>query len=182
MEYDILIIGLKVAGIVVGSALGIAGVLFNYKSDDGRLTKSAMAVIGGILVSLTIGVIGSVAEGHKARLESLEQTRQVHQLLSDLDRSIHPITKFEITYWIKLPKDDKLVRSKVDRVFVGDNIDRLLDWHSTEFKNTVDITSLDINDTPISVPIDPESTFWPHDALGILASSFSFTIPSKKHR
>ena len=116
MDTEIIITSFKVAGAIIGGALGIVGVLFNFKDQNGRVTRWGTVVILGIALSAIVGIVTSIIEGFKGRLEAAQQATRTEQLLTGLTRLMQPITDVQISYWITLPPESPLVRSYVNKI------------------------------------------------------------------
>src|SRR5206468_2463651 len=103
MDPDFVITAVKITGAILGGALGVLGILFNFKRPNNRISGWGVVVLAGIVGSATVGVLGSIVEGYKAKSEATQQAARTERLLRELSRAIQPITQLEIMYWVRLP-------------------------------------------------------------------------------
>lgn len=183
MGVDILITALKVVGAIVTALLGIVGVLVNFKDAEGKLTKWGYLVIVGIAAS-SLTVVGAVvAEGYKAQLTAAEQLARTQQLLQEVNRAIQPITQLKMSYWVRLPKNNRLFSDYTSRVSksIRDNIDAIRaslpqpekKWNDT----SVIVASSD--GEPITIHIGKNSSLMPNVSqsyMGNLGYLMAFSV------
>jgi hypothetical protein len=179
LDTEVIITGFKVAGAFIGGALGVVGVLFNFKKSNGRVSGWGIIVILGIVLSATVGIITSITEGIKARLEAAQQAARTEQILKELSRAIQPITELSITQFITLPSEAPVVHSYLQKM------SKRIEARATRLKDfpimrdpDLSVDSID-RDGPVTVSIPPKSKFWPSGdemPIGHLTTFFNFTL------
>jgi hypothetical protein len=103
MDTDTAIGVLKMASVLIGAALGVAGLLANYKDHYGRLSRAGIAVLSGMIISAGVGVATTGFESYKTRSTNIEQAARTEALLRELSRSVLPIKSMGVTYWFEVP-------------------------------------------------------------------------------
>lgn len=183
LDTEIIITTFKVAGAIIGGVLGVVGVLFNFKDQDGRITRWGVIVILGIALSAVVGIVTSITEGFKGRLEAAQQAARTEQLLTGLTRLMQPISDVEISFWVKLPPEAPLVRSYLKK------LSKEVERRAPELKKIFPIdqnfhvTSED-RDGSWTITIGQKSKSWPSGdefAIGQLARSFNFSLHLRKN-
>jgi hypothetical protein len=182
VDFDTFIAFSKVAGATVSGALGVAGILFDFRSADGKLTKSGVAVLLGILLSAGATILSSVAEGYKAISDAAEQTARTEKLLSQIERAASPITKLDVTYWIQLPRSIPIVDRYCRNIAVEveRNLNKLTELNLVaDEKRQLHISSFDAAGSPLSVEIPFQSDVWPKgedQPLGDAAAFYNLSL------
>ena len=186
MDPDIVVIAVKITGALLGGALGVLGILFNFKRSNNRITGWGVVVLVGIVASAAVGVLGSIVEGYKAKSESTQQAARTERLLRELSRAIQPITQLEITYWVWLPSEAPRVRGYLSEVSRG--IEARIEGLRREVfvkpnDGGIHITTLGLGDEPWTIEIGPKSALWPHDKdsdIAALVVSLTFNVFIRK--
>ena len=186
MDVDSVIAAVKIAGALLGGALGILGLLVNFKRSNNRISAWGVVVLVGIIVSALVGVFGSIVESHKAKSQAAQQATRTEQLLRELSRAIQPITQLEMTYWVYLPSDVPQARGYLAEVSKGIEA-RIKSLRRETFVKPNDggihITASDQNDEPLSIEIGHKSALWPRgkDAeIATLVGSYKFDVFIRK--
>ena len=73
MDVDSIMAALKITGAAIGGALGALGLLADFKTENGTLSRAGKLVLGGIIISAVVGVLTSSIESYKAKSDSSEQ-------------------------------------------------------------------------------------------------------------
>ncbi len=185
MSFDILIAVFKIAGAAIAGALGIVAVIFEFKNNAGRVNKWGALVIIGIFLSTLLVMFSSIVESQKASVVANERAARTEKLLNQLSRSIQPITKLEITYWIKLPHDEPIVSSYINYItaVVDNYAEELVSVPTITGLDGIDASVIGKNDEILTVSIEPNSEFWPtgeHAIIGDLARYFTFSVHIRK--
>ena len=95
MLFDLVVAILKIAGATISGALGIAGVLYNFKKRQ-KLTKHGRWVIAGIVISSLVAIAATIAEDVKGREESERIRNELTKLLNPLtDLTLYISVAFE---------------------------------------------------------------------------------------
>lgn len=96
MVLDAILAALNSLGALLSGMLGVAGLIWNFRSPDGRFTRAGVAMLCGIAVSSASAVVASVVSVYKAQTETVEQLARNEALLFQVSRAIQPITKMDI--------------------------------------------------------------------------------------
>lgn len=186
MGADDVIAVIKITGALVGGALGVLGLFFNFRRPNNRISGLGAVVLAGIVVSAVVGVVGSIVEAHKAKLQATQQAARTERLLRELSRAIQPITQLEMTYWVYLPSNAPQVRGYLADVSRG--IEARIESLRREvfFKpddGGIHITASGLGNEPLSIKIGHKSALWPRgkDAdIAALVGSFTFNVFIRK--
>lgn len=178
MDVDITIGVLKIATALIGGALGIAGLLANYRDANGKLTRAGVAVFSGIALSAVVGVITSGIEATRDRASSREQAARTEALLHELSRSIQPIRELSVVYWMEIPQGNKIVDAYVSRLKSG--IENRLQFLSrlsprVEATKGLEAWAADSYGQPLDVKITSESDLWPQGEEADIARLLAFS-------
>jgi hypothetical protein len=107
----IILIILKLVGLVFTGAFAILGLLTEFKDKETKkITKWGRVALIGIFVSTALSFVSQVLESAKSARDSREATKQAqdqiarsNEVLSNLNRSLNPLTNVRITYWLTAP-------------------------------------------------------------------------------
>lgn len=186
MDSDIVITAVKIISALLGGVLGVLGILVNFKRPNNRISGWGVVVLVGIVISATVGVVGSIAENYKAKSEATQQAARTERLLRELSRAIQPITQLEITYWVRFPSESPKVRDYLAKVTKG--IEARIEGLRREFfykpnDGGIHVTASGSNDEPLTIEIGRKSALWPrgrHSDIAGLVGSFSFGVFIRK--
>jgi hypothetical protein len=179
METDVIITALKAVGAVIGGALGMAALLYRFRNAAGQLTWGGVFILLGILASTLVGVLGSIAEGYKAKSEAVEQAARTEQLIHELSRSIQPITQLHVTGWVRFPSDSKLVSEYVGTLSAYAQRGELRDPLTRPEDVGASVTASTWDGKPLTIEIKPNYPLWPKDKYSVIsrvAMSYCFTV------
>jgi hypothetical protein len=102
---------LKLAGLVLAGAFGALGLLKDFRDDKTKvLTKWGKIALYGILASTALAFVAQVLDSAKSAHDAKEsekrsqdQIARSNDILTDLDRSLNPLTNVRVTYWLSVP-------------------------------------------------------------------------------
>lgn len=176
-----MILVLKILSIIVTTALGVMSLLFNFKGEDGNVTNAGKLILIVMLSASFIGVATTIVESNGSKKEAQEQLLRTTKVLHEFNRTQSPITEVELTYWLRFPDDNDEVKKyseSIDQV-VQNNIEDLLSIPSSI---DLDVSSIDKNGNPLSIHIDPDSSYWPkaEENIASIAMYYSFTVYIKR--
>ena len=108
----------KVASIVLTGAFGVLGLLTEFKDKNSRkVTKWGMVSLGGIIISVTFGVIAQYKEFSKQQKDSADRAKQTLALaekaeesLQDIKRSMSPLDLVNVGFEFDGPCTDRKYR------------------------------------------------------------------------
>jgi hypothetical protein len=108
---DIVLTILKLAGLVLAGAFGALGLLKDFRDDKTKvLTKWGKIALYGILASTALAFIAqaldSAKSAHDAKeseMRAQDQIARSNEILTDLNRSLNPLTNVRVTYWLTVP-------------------------------------------------------------------------------
>jgi len=186
MDSDIVIAAIKITSALLGGALGVIGILFNFKRPNNRISRWGIVVLVGIVASAAVGVLGSIVENYKAKSEATQQVARTERMLRELSRAIQPITQLEITYWVRLPSESPKVRDY--RAEASREIEARIEGLRREtFVKPNDggthVTASGLGDEPLIIEIGRKSALWPrgrHSDIAALVGSFKFDVFIRK--
>jgi hypothetical protein len=178
---------LKLIGAAVTGALGLVGLLFDFKGPDKRLTRPGVWVFVGICLSTSVAVVTSVVEGYKAGVDAADQSARTEELLGEIARSRQPVTMLRAFYSLEIVPSDELTRSFI--AYVQGGIEQKLDNlrigpHSSGDGGGLSAVSADVNGDPLDIDIKKDSEFWPKDKYEIInrvISSLSLSVSVRHH-
>ncbi len=178
-----MILALKIFSVIVTTALGIMSLLYNFKGEDGAVTKVGKLIIWVMLSAFILSVITTIVESNDSKNEAQEQLERTTRVLHEFNRTQSPITKVELTYWLHLPDDNNEVKeykAYIDKEIKG-NIEDIL---SIPSRSELDAASIDVNGEPLNIHIKPESRYWPHVQKGLssVARFYTFSIYMKREK
>jgi hypothetical protein len=104
---------LKLAGLVLAGAFGALGLLKDFRDDKTKaLTKWGKIALYGILASTALAFIAQVLDSAKSAQDAKESEKRAqdqiarsNEILTDLDRSLNPLTNIRVSYWLIVPFD-----------------------------------------------------------------------------
>ena len=165
MELDAILALLRALSAVVTGALGAAGVLWDFRDHEtNKITPGGVAILSGIGFSCFVGIGSAILEGYKAKSDAGEQAARTELLLRELSRTIQPITRFEASYWFRIPAGEKIVDSYMERVRNGieARLGELREIPAKREEETgLKVTSFGADGEPQSIDIGPQSDLWP---------------------
>lgn len=169
MDFDLTIAILKVVGALAGGILGSAAIFSDFHNTaTGKLSAWGKAVLTGIIVSSSVGVVTSVIETWKAENETKEQTARTNAILKEISRSIQPITEMRLNAWMEVPRSYEVVNRYATRLQAGIS-ERLsaLGAPMTAQPPSAALKGLEpwarsANGAILNVEIGPESDLWPN--------------------
>lgn len=191
-----MILILKISSIIITTSLGILSLFFNFKSDEGNITKGGKLILVTILFSSFISVITTIIEANESKNEAQEQLARTSQVLHEFNRTQTPITQLKITYWLELPKSNIEVQNYIASLdkYITTNMDKILnvevpifDEVNKKFLSTgLSAASTDFNGELLSVHIEPFSEYWPSSTgnknLSSSTIGYSFIIAIRKNK
>ncbi|PXX07429.1 hypothetical protein C8R27_1525 [Nitrosomonas ureae] len=186
---------LKISSIVITTSLGILSLLFNFRSDEGKITKGGKLILMIMLFSSSISVITTIIEANESKNQAQEQLARTTQVLHEFNRTQTPITHVEIAYWLELPKNNIEVQNYIASLddYIATNMDEIMrveipifDEVNKKYLSTgLSVASLGFNGELSTVHIEPQSEYWPssteNNNLSSSARSYSFTIAIRKN-
>lgn len=180
MDFDALVGVLKVLGAAITGVLGVAGLIFDFKAEGGKLTRAGKFVLTGIIASGVVAVAASSVEIYKARSESEKQLKRTSQLLHELSRAVQPISKLGAGYWVEIPGGNSKIDSYLKRLDteIESRIEHLRKIEFGEDSGLHAISS-EWNGDPIDVEISNKSDLWPKDQEGFIATAvltYGYTV------
>lgn len=181
MDTDAWLAILKMVGAVIGAILGIAGLLLDFKSSNGRLSRAGVAVLTGIVLSGLVGVGGSIVEAYKARSDSAQQAARTEQLLHEINRAVQPITELHAYYWVEIVPKDKITQAYIDRLRNGieERVGTLRRLNAVEPNNGLSAVSSGADGDPYDVEITDKSDLWPtadEEFIGATAKFLTLSV------
>lgn len=180
MDFDSLIGALKVVGATITGVLGVAGLIFDFKDDGGKLTRAGRSVLTGIIASALVAAAASSVETYKAKSENARQLARTEQLLHELSRAIQPISKLEAGYWVEVRSGNPTIEAYLKRVD-SEIESRIEQLRNIEIgKDTgLNAISVDWNGDPLTVEISNKSDLWPNKKeafIAMAAQTYRYTV------
>jgi hypothetical protein len=173
MDTDAILAAVKILGASIGGVLGVAGLIFDFKTPRGGLSRSGYAVFIGIVASALTGIGSSVLEEYKAKADTIEEARRTERLLHEIERSVQPITEFKMTCWVEVTPTTDIAKAYIDQV--RDTVQqRISSFHVGDNGPRNDGLSAGLseaNGEPIEVLINKNSDLWPKDQLALLGKT-----------
>jgi hypothetical protein len=124
---DIALTILKLAGLVLAGAFGALGLLKDFRDDKTKaLTKWGKTALYGILASTALAFVAQVLDSAKSALDAKESEKRAqdqiarsNDILTDLNRSLNPLTNVRVTYWLTVPFEAPEFASYRERLAKG---------------------------------------------------------------
>jgi hypothetical protein len=163
MDPDVALAVLKVSSVLIGMALGVAGLLANYRDRYGKLTGAGRAVLIGMILSGCVGVVTTGIESYKAHASAIVQAKRTDALLLEMSRSILQIRKLEVRFWIDVPAATEGAAKYIARLQAGISNrlpDLQLDQPSDRIKG-LDPWARSYQGGVLIVRISRDSDLWP---------------------
>jgi hypothetical protein len=93
----------KASSIGITGAFGILGLLKEFKTKDGRITRWGYVSLGGILISSVLGIAAQLIQSSNDAAKALEMATRSDLLLNDIQRQLNPIgtPKFHMTFFVQ---------------------------------------------------------------------------------
>ncbi|MGJ5066850.1 hypothetical protein [Bradyrhizobium oligotrophicum] len=180
MDFDSLVGALKVVGAAISGVLGVAGLIFDFKHEGGKLTRAGKLVLTGIIASGLVAVAASSVEIYKAKSESAKQLARTEQLLHELSRAVQPISKLEAGYWVEVRSGNSTIDAYLKR------LDREIESRIEQLRKIeigkdigLQAISAEWNGNPLTVEISNNSDLWPKDQeafIALAALTYGYTV------
>jgi hypothetical protein len=163
MDADLALPLLKILAAFIAGVLGAAGILFDYRTASGQLTKAGKLVLASIALAATFGIAISALEATKNRAEKRAQSQRAESLLQEVIRVSQPITQLKVGYTVSLPSNIPSVEAYRTRISdaIEKNIEAMNVLPNSDYVGARVIGS--DNGRPVLVQIDSDSDLWPSD-------------------
>lgn len=171
MDIDSALLYLKLFMAFLTGILGLIGLLFKFRDDNGQITAGGFTIIFGIIISLFIAFSITVYETRISTIAAKEQLERTQNVLIEFNRTQQPIKRLYVTYHFDFPEDDDLVNDYIEMIerIVSHNKEKLMSIpHHEEYKG-FEIITIDINEEPISISIEQDSLYWPKNDYEVIA-------------
>src|SRR5579863_7787895 len=165
---DIVLTILKLAGLVLAGAFGALGLLKDFRDDKTKaLTKWGKIALYGILASTALAFIAQVLDSAKSAHDAKESEKRAqdqiarsNEILTDINRSLNPLTNVRVTYWLIVPFEAPEFAAYRERLAKG--VAEILASPGQEgTPQTGDVSVRDANGRPEEVSIPRSSPLMP---------------------
>lgn len=169
---DTILLATKLVGLALTVVFGIVGVTHQSTDEKNGLTKWGRLVVVGIVVSAFVSAMAEiltlVKEQESAQItaqKTLDEVRRSQRILSDVERSLHPIKDLEVSFEIEIPDHPELaeyrkrLRAEIPLLFQAEKADPLaiLKWNAF-----TGVTG--VGNTPEVIVIRPQSRLLPNSS------------------
>jgi hypothetical protein len=123
---DLALVILKFGGLLLSGFFGAYGLLVKFKDENGKITKSGRNALILIVTSTLVSGLSAAFEIYRDAVrqrttlevqakETLETAKRTERLLSEINRSMQPISTLIVSHWISVPTDHLLMKSYISR-------------------------------------------------------------------
>jgi len=102
---ELILVCLKVLGVLISGVFGLLGAVVKIRDDQGVFSSRGKIFIAGSILGFLMAVISQIIEGHvqheaakKTEQEALQATIRLERINRELNRSLQPITSFEVYF------------------------------------------------------------------------------------
>lgn len=123
-----LILGiLKFGGLLLSGVFGVYSLLVKFNGENDKITKSGRhALIIIIITSTMVGVLSAAIEIYRDSVrerttleaqakEMLDTAKRTEKMISEINRSLQPISCLSISRWINVPTDHFRLKNYISR-------------------------------------------------------------------
>lgn len=117
---------LKFGGLFLSGVFGAYGLLVKFKDENDKITKSGRNALILIVTSTLVSGLSAAFEIYRDAVrerttleaqarETLETAKRTERLLSEINRSMQPISTLIVFHWISVPTDHVRMKSYISR-------------------------------------------------------------------
>lgn len=182
---ELALVLLKVLGVLISGVFGVLGTVVRIRDRAGDLTNKGKTFIAGSVAGLLLAVVSQIFESYTQReaqqaaaAESLESTRRLELIVTELNRTLQPISPLEVYIsGSKVSLDDEVFSAYKERLNSG--IESFLKKSKLEQMKDKNFSTPSVKSergvlVPLNIEISPSSKFYPTMARDFRVRSLIF--------